>query len=112
MKCHLKKLYGYLHYWGESYIMLPVIVGLLVGAVFLIRFCTGRSSLEDVGAISGWGLQAIGICITASLVGMTQRFLFGYRSKQDCLLSDDIYDACITFGLLFLFLPFVFGLLH
>ncbi|MEO8205315.1 MAG: hypothetical protein ABI615_03985 [Chthoniobacterales bacterium] len=110
MKKRLKDLYDYLNYWGESYFMLPVMVLLLIGGVFLIYFCTGRSSLEDVGAIAGWFLQAIGICIAASLVGMTQRFLFGYRSKAGCPMADDIYDACITFALLLLFLPFVFGM--
>ncbi len=103
-------------FWGETFIALPIIIALLVGSIELFNFLTGRSPLEDAGAIVGWLLNAVGVCVVVSLTGLVQYFLFGYRTHihTETLpdLKDDIFDSCVTSFLLLLFSVLVFGLIR
>ena len=113
MKQILKYIVGHVRYWGENYVILPLVVVALIASIGLFNFLTGRSPLEDVGAIVGWLIQALGVCVVASLTGLTQYFLYGYRSNiTPCKLSDDIYDASITSFLLVLWSVIIFGLIR
>lgn len=114
MKPFIKAIGNHLHFWGENYIQIPVITGLLFASIGLFEFLTGRSPIEAPGAIVGWIIQALGCCVVASLTGMTQRFLFGYTSKLKtpppfkflCL------DSAITCFLLALWSVLIFGLIR
>lgn len=113
MKKLMQFLAAHVWYWGESYVQLPlVMIGLLLSIV-LVGLATGRPVLEDVGSLVGWLLQSVGVAVVASLAGLTQHFLFGYRSNSPApTLADDIHDSCVTCFLLLLYSALVFGLVR
>lgn len=102
-------------WWGETYVALPVVLGMLLAGVWLVNVLTGRAPLEDAGAVVGWLLNAVGVCVVVSLAGLVQYFLFGYRARHDAgvpPLKDDIHDSCVTCFLLLLFAVLIFGLIR
>lgn len=109
----LRYLKNHVFYWGENYVLLPFVVSGLFAAILLVNVLTGRAPMEDAGAIVGWLMQALGICIVVSLTGFTQHFLFGYRSSSPHpSLVDEAHDSCVTCFLLLLFSVLVFGLIR
>jgi len=91
-------------FWGENYIGLPFIIALLIGAIYGVNFFTGRPITDDLGAIVGMMVNAIGIAITGTMVGLLQQFNFGYRShKPNSKLCDDLHDSIIALLLFALF---------
>jgi hypothetical protein len=114
MKSFLKSAMSHIHEWGEQYIAIPVTVFWLFGTIWLINVLTGRQPLESVDSVVGWQVQALGICIAASLTGLIQRFLIGYLSR----LTDPpqfrylLIDVCVTCFLLLLCNVLIFGLIR
>ena len=110
----ITRFFKHIHYWGENYLILPLMVAFLVGTVLLFNVLTGREPLEDVGAIVGWQINALGICIVVSLTGLTQRFLVGYtaRLNNPPQFRNLCLDAAITCFLLSLFSVLIFGLIR
>lgn len=90
----------HLKYWSETYYVMPIFVGLSILFVYLINFWIGRPILESPEFIIGTLYNAVKLCIAAMLTGFFQNALFGYRSNiAGTKLSDDLYDALVTFGL-------------
>ncbi len=109
----LRALWTHVRYWGELYIAGPIVIGLLWLSIVWVNYFTHREVQDDVGAIVGWLLNAIGVVVVVMLAGLTQHFLYGYRSKtQPPALADDIFDACVTSFLLLLWSVIVFGLIR
>lgn len=106
----MKTLWQHLRYWGENYVIVPFVVILLIVGTLWVNHLTGRESAEDIGAVVGSLIVAMQMCVVITLTGLTQHFLFGYRSKDpSCSLADDLHDSCVTCFLLLLFSAAVFG---
>lgn len=114
IKPFLKSALSHVREWGENYIQIPVIVGLLLGSIWFFKYLTQRSPVENPGAIVGWLINALGVCIVASLTGLSQRFLYGFTSKLKSPpdFSHLILDSCVTSYLLLLWSVLIFGLLR
>jgi len=109
----LRWLAAHVSWWKENYFLLPASILALSGSSYLVLALTGYRPRVDVEAISGWCSQAVGVAIVVSLAGLTQQFLYGYRSNGPSpSLGDDIHDSCVTSFLLLLFSVLVFGLLR
>lgn len=103
-----KRVASHLRYFAETYFILPLALLALIGMLHFVSFLTGRPVLDDPGVLAGTMYNAIRIVIAFALVGIGQQLLYGYRSQADPespmdsprttgKLSDDIYDAAVTF---------------
>lgn len=106
----LEKIQTHFLYWREAYLHFPIFVVLTVAAIYGVNALTGRPILDSPEVIIGYLYNAVAILIAATLTGMLQNSLFGYRSKyENPRLRDDVYDAIIT---IFLFLTTLYCLWH
>lgn len=88
----------------REWFLLPLFCAGVLLAVKLYFLLTGRAPVDDPGELVAACYVAVKLAIAVALTGYVQDHHFGYRSKGDSpKLRDDIYDACVTFGLLFLF---------
>jgi len=109
----ISKILTHVRYWGETYIAGPLVLGLLILSAWIVGRLTGRDSVEDIGAIVGTLIDAVRLVIVVILAGLTQYFLFGYRSNRPSpALADDIHDSCVTCFLLLLWSVLLFGLIR
>jgi hypothetical protein len=110
MKKILQSIHKHLLFWGENYIALPLILIFLVLSIYGVNFLTGRPVVDDIGAVVGMLINAVGIALSATLAGLLQHYLFGYRSnKSTATIWDDIHDSVITLLLLALFCYRIFN---
>jgi len=88
----------------REWLLLPLFCGGVLLAMKLYFLLTGRAPVDDPGEIVGACYVAVKLSIAVALTGYVQDHHFGYRSRgENPRLRDDIYDSCVTFGLLSLF---------
>lgn len=110
----IAKILQHVRYWGETYIAGPIVVALLILSAWLVGLLTGRDAVEDIGAIVGTLIDAVRLVVVIIMAGLTQHFLFGYRSNDQPYppIGDDIHDSCVTCFLLLLYSVLLFGLIR
>lgn len=94
--------------WREAYVLLPISFGILLLIICTVVRLTGRSIIDDPGALVGMLYTNVGFVFSIMLTGFVQQHLYGFRS---CILRtqnrtsflDDCFDACVTSFLLLLF---------
>jgi|GEM_PF-3328861 len=100
----MKRLIRHLLFNREVYLFPAAAVVLLLAALVGVPLLTGRTVIDDPGAIVGWVYNFCGITLLALLVGQVQQHLFGYRALEPGSdIRDDIFDACVTAYLFSLF---------
>lgn len=88
----------------REWLLLPLFCVGILAAIRAYFYLTGRAPLDDPGEVVGACYVAVKLAIAVALTGYVQDHHFGYRSRGETpRLRDDIYDACVTFGLLSLF---------
>ena len=90
----------------REWYLLPLFAALMVAAIYGIHWLTGRPPTDDPGELVGACYRAIRLAMVVARTGYVQDHHFGYRSERggsSVRLRDDVYDACVTFGLLCLF---------
>lgn len=111
---HLKR-------WREFYLVPLLLVVLCVGALHLVRYLTGRPSVDDPGVIVSYCYNGIGGALVMLLTGLTQEIFFGFRSERppqeaephvdsQVPFRDDVFDAAVTAFLLILWSVIIFSL--
>lgn len=106
----MKRIFKHVLRHRELYLFVPLSIGMCLMAIAGVTSLTGRAVVDDPGAIVGWLYSFIKAILIIVLTGQTQEHLFGFRSDRKTLaasenqpLHDDIYDACVTSGLLIFF---------
>ncbi len=90
----------------REWYLLPLFCGLMLAAVEGVYALTGRPATDDPGELVGACYRALRLAMVIALTGYVQDHHFGYRSERggaSARLRDDVYDGCVTFGLLVLF---------
>lgn len=88
----------------REWLLMPLFVMVMVACAQVVWLVSGRAPTDDPGEIVGACYRAVILAMAVAITGYVQDHHFGYRSRGESpRLRDDIYDACVTFGLLFLF---------
>jgi hypothetical protein len=98
------KLKSFLGWWGEFSIGIPLMIAVLAGIGLLYAFVfQGRAPIDPPLEIWVYAQKFVALILAAIFTGITQQFLFGYRSKEaGHEFRDDVYDAAVTAFLLVL----------
>lgn len=90
--------------FGETYLVLPLVLGAILGSLLLYRWGTGRPSMEDPLAEIVATLQTLTpLVLLIALAGYVQTQMIGYRGKEGAPMSDDAFDLVAFLALLFSF---------
>ena len=88
----------------REWFLLPIFSAAMLLAIQGVWLLTGRAPTDDPGELVGACYRAIRLAIVIAMTGYVQDHHFGYRSRgPNARLRDDIYDACTTLSLLWLF---------
>jgi len=88
----------------REWLLLPLFIGVMALLAQVVWWISGRAPTDDPGEIVGACYRAARLAMAVALTGYVQDHHFGYRSLGDSpRLRDDVYDACVTYGLLLLF---------
>lgn len=102
-------IYPYLNFWGESYFLVPLTILGYYLSLWFVNIITGAQVIHQPD-IEGFANNAIGVGFTASLVGMIQKFVFGYAAEcKSDPLPGHIHDS--TVGLV-LFITILIAVWH
>ena len=115
IRSRIESAHKHMLFWGENYILFPLVLALLVGATWFVGILTGRSPLEDVSAIVGTLIDAARLCVAVTMTGLVQRYIYGFRALSTdpkAKLSLIIHDTCVSSFLLLLFVVVLFGLIR
>jgi hypothetical protein len=105
------KLKQHIACWRENYVLLPLAISLLYGAIHGVHRLTGRAIVDDPGAIVGMLYNFIGLVFAVMLAGFVKPLLFDDIDTREpgTTLGRAILDSCETFALLLVFVWFLVG---
>jgi hypothetical protein len=100
----LRRLLAHIIHFGETYLVLPLVLLAIIGSLHLYRALTGRPSLEDPLAQIVASLQSLTpLVLLVALTGYVQTTIIGFRGKEGARLRDDLFDLVSFLALLFAF---------
>lgn len=118
----MNTFFKHLQRWREFYFVPFLTIALCVAALHLVRYLTGRPSVDDPGVIVAFCYNGIGIGMVLLFTGLSQDMFFGFRAERPpqnqspaaphftVPFRDDVFDACVTAFLLILWSVLIFSL--
>ncbi len=102
----LRQFFDHILHWGETYIVWPIFVLLIVAAIQAVHYFYQTDQVDDpLGALIHAANAMIPLVLLVSFVCFVQTLVIGWRGhlKKENALRDDLFDAAVFLALLWSF---------